>query len=171
MVSSYERLREEVLQADAEDPTRPYNPQNLKYLDAVIREGLRMGMSTPTRFPRVVPKGGWSYGGYFLPDHTLVGCQPHTLHFDPAVFPEPFAFQPERWLDNPTTEMQRNWIPFLLGQRGCLARNLAQLELQLALQAIAREDLLRGATACGETIKIYEWFSSKVVGDRLQVMW
>jgi cytochrome P450 len=167
----YERLREEVLQADAQDPSRSYNPQSLKYLDAVVREGLRLGMSTPTRFPRIVPKGGWSFAGCYLPEGTQVGCQPHTLHYDPLVFPEPFMFQPERWLDSPTAEMQRNWIPFLLGQRGCLARNLAQFELQLALQAVAREDLLKGATACGRSIEIYEWFSSKVVGDRLQVLW
>jgi cytochrome P450 len=167
----YERLREEVLQADAQDPSRSYNPQSLKYLHAIVLEGLRLGMSTPTRFPRVVPKGGWSFAGYYLPEGRQVGCQPHTLHYDPSVFPEPFTFQPERWLDSPTAEMQRNWIPFLLGQRGCLARNLAQLELQLALQAIVREDLLKGATACEKSIEIYEWFSSKVVGDRLQVMW
>ncbi|KAM0721926.1 hypothetical protein Q7P37_002851 [Cladosporium fusiforme] len=167
----YNRLREDVARADAADPSSSYNLQNLKYLDAVIREGLRMGMSTPTRIPRVVPPGGWSFHGYYFPEGTTVGCQPYTLHFKPTVFSDPFAFKPERWLNNPSAEMQRDWIPFSLGQRGCLARNLAQSELKIALRAIASEDLLSGATSLGDSIEIYDWFNSKLVGDRLDLLW
>lgn len=171
MTIRYNRLREEVARADAADPSSSYNLQNLKYLDAVVREGLRMGMSTPTRIPRVVPQGGWSFHGYWFPEGTTVGCQPYTLHFNPSVFPDPFTFKPERWLEGPSQDMQRDWIPFSLGQRGCLARNLAQSELQIALRAIAREDLLGGATALGDGIEIYDWFNSKLVGERLDLIW
>lgn len=170
-VSSYKRLREEILQADAQDPSLSYNPQNLKYLDAVIREGLRMGMSTPTRLPRIVPKVGWTYAGHYLPAGTMVGCQLYTLHFNPSVFPEPFAFKPERWLDGPSAGMQRDWIPFSLGLRACLARNLAQIELLLAIREVVRQDLLDGAKALREELEVYEWFSSRVVGERLELVW
>lgn len=170
-LARYKRLRTEVAKADAADPTLSYNPQNVKYLDAVIREGLRMGMSTPTRIPRVVPQGGWSFGGHYFPEGTMVGCQPNTLHFNPSVFPDPLAFKPDRWLDVSSPEMQRDWIPFSLGQRACLARNLAQSELQIAVLAIVREDLLSGATALDNSIEIYEWFNSKLVGDRLDLVW
>lgn len=67
--------------------------------------------------------------------------------------------------------MQRDWIPFSLGQRACLARNLAQSELQIAIRAVARENLLNGATAVGDNIEIYDWFNSKLVGDRLDLVW
>lgn len=167
----YKRLRDEVLKADAEDPTHSYNLQSLKYLDAVVREGLRMGMSTPTRIPRVVPEHGWIFNGHHLPGGTQVGCQPYTLHFNPAVFPEPFAFKPERWLDSPTAEMHRDWIAFSLGSRACLARNLAQTELLLAIRAVAREGILEGATALGEDIEIHEWFNSALEGGKLELIW
>jgi cytochrome P450 len=166
----YKRLQEEISQADSEDPTLSYNPQNLKYLDAVIREGLRMGMSTPTRIPRVVPQNGWSFAGFYLPAGTVVGCQLHTLHFNPSTFPEPFAFKPERWLD-PTPEMQRDWIPFSLGARRCLARDLAQFELLLAVREVVRQDLLGGARAIGGELKMYEWFNSKLIRERLELVW
>lgn len=167
----YQRLREEVTRADAADSSLSFNLQNLDYLNAVIREGLRMGMSTPTRIPRVVPLGGWYFRDYYIPEGSTVGCQPYTLHLNPAVFPDPFAFKPERWLDEPSPEMQRDWIPFSLGQRACLARNLAQSELQIAIRAVAREDLLNGATAVGDNVEIYDWFNSKLVGDRLDLVW
>lgn len=167
----YKRLRDEVLNADAEDPTHPYNLQSLKYLDAVVHEGLRMGMSTPTRIPRVVPEGGFFFSGYHIPGGTQVGCQPYTLHFNPAVFPEPFAFKPERWLHSPTAEMLRDWIAFSIGPRQCLARNLAQAELLLALRAVARDGLLEGATALGEEIEIHEWFNSALKGGKLELTW
>lgn len=130
-----------------------------------------MGMSTPTRIPRVVPQCGWSFASYYLPEGTMVGCQPHTLHFNPAVFPEPFAFKPERWLHSPTAEMQRDWIPFSLGARGCLAKNLAQTELQLAIREVARQDVLKGATSLCEDVEVYEWFNSGLVGGKLELLW
>jgi len=130
-----------------------------------------MGMSTPTRLPRIVPETGWTYAGHYLPTGTMVGCQLFTLHFNPSVFPEPFAFKPERWLEGPSIEMQRDWIPFSLGVRACLARNLAQLELLLAIREIVRQDLLSGAKPLGEEFESYEWFSSKLVGERLELVW
>ncbi|KAL8949002.1 MAG: hypothetical protein Q9222_004858 [Ikaeria aurantiellina] len=41
---------------------------DLVYLDAVINEGLRLCNPIPGGLPRVVPKGGGVYNGYFLPE-------------------------------------------------------------------------------------------------------
>jgi cytochrome P450 len=172
----YEHLKQEVAEADAEEPSGSYNVQSLRYLDAVVREGLRISMANPTRFPRVVPKGGWTFSStagqtYHFSEHTMVSCQPYTLHHNPAIFPEPFEFRPERWLEDPTPEMQRDAFPFGLGARQCIARNLAQFELLLAVRAIARESLLDGAKAVGERIEIKEWFNSVVVGEKVELVW
>lgn len=128
-------------------------------------------MSTPTRLPRVVPASGWTFDNHYFPAGTIVGCQLHTLHFNPAVFPDPFEFKPERWLNDPSTEMQRDWIPFSLGARGCLARGLAMEELRTAVCEIVRQDVLRGARAVGDGIEMLEWFNSKLVGERLDIVW
>lgn len=172
--SSYAQLREEITAAD--NKGSDYNPQSLTYLDAVIREGLRIAMANPTRLPRVVPPGGFNFTAndgkqYYMPAGTLVGLQIYTLHFNPVVFPDPFAFNPNRWLKDPTPEMQRDFIPFGLGTRQCIARNLATQELFLAVRAIARHDVLKGAKAVGESIEILEWFNSRVKGESIQLIW
>lgn len=135
-------------------------------------------MANPSRFPRLVPPTGHIFTcaetqrAYALPAGTLVGLQPYTLHHNPAVFPDPFAFKPERWLDGAaTSEMQRDSIPFGLGARMCIARNLAMQELFLATRALVSEDVFRGAKAVGERIEIVQWFNSKVVGEKIEVQW
>ena len=42
--------------------------KHLTYLEAVINEGLRICNPVPGGFPRVVPKGGDTYAGYFVPE-------------------------------------------------------------------------------------------------------
>lgn len=74
----HQKLRDEVLKADAEDST--YILQSLRYLDAVVKEGLRLAMANPVRFPRVVPPQGFNFEAcdgrtYFLPGGTQVGMQ------------------------------------------------------------------------------------------------
>ncbi|KAK5134312.1 hypothetical protein LTR08_006741 [Meristemomyces frigidus] len=171
---SYAKLRKEIAEADAKDPS--YNPQSLRYLDAVVREGLRVSMANPTRFPRMVPPQGFSFEAsngqhFFIPAGTQVGLQPFTLHLNPKVFPDPLTFTPERWLDDVTPEMQRDWIPFGLGARQCIARNLASMELVLAVRAIARDNVLEGAQAVGEQIEMMEWFNSKIKGEKMELVW
>lgn len=136
-------------------------------------------MANPTRLPRVVPPSGWTFapsdpahGPYHFPAGTLVSCQIHTLHFNPTVFVSPLEFKPERWLDdNATPEMQRDFIPFGLGARQCIARNLAMAELTLAGRAIVEEGVLEGAEAVGEKVEIVEWFNSHVVGEKIELVW
>lgn len=133
-------------------------------------------MANPTRLPRTVPPRGFDFkdskgNAYHFPAGTQIGAQIYTLHTNPNVFPEPFAFKPERWLENPTPEMQRDWIPFSLGQRQCIARNLAMQELFLAIRAIARDNVLAGAKPVAEKVEILEWFNSKVIGERIELAW
>ncbi|KAK4986035.1 hypothetical protein LTR50_005558 [Elasticomyces elasticus] len=175
----YQSLRDEIRKADAED--KNYNPQSLPYLRAVMNEGLRLSMANPTRLPRVVPATGWSFHSpqddkqTYFPAGAVVGLQIYSLHHNPAVFPDPFRFLPDRWLAGSDAEtqrlMQRDFIPFGIGPRQCIARNLATAELYFAVRRIVREDVLKGAKAVGEKIEIMEWFNSKVVGEKIELFW
>ncbi|KAJ4394036.1 hypothetical protein N0V93_003253 [Gnomoniopsis smithogilvyi] len=172
----------------AKNDNAEYDPSTLPYLRACLRETLRLSMANPTRLPRVVPEGGWIYTpsadfsftgqilqvskSYFLPAGTLVSLQIHTLHHNPAVFPDPYEFRPERWLDSPPDQlekMSRNYIPFGLGSRQCIARNLAMMELNRSCAAILESDVLDGARNVGDRIEILEWFNSKVRGERIEI--
>jgi cytochrome P450 len=165
----YERLRREVNDNIASG-SNAQEAQALTYLNAVVKEGLRISMANPTRLPHVVPRGGWSFKDTHFPAGTLVGCSGYELHFNPVVFPSPRDFIPERWL-NPTEEMSKYWFAFGAGSRACIARNLATLELQFATERLARSNVLEGARVVQEKVEIYEWFNSKVKGERIELIW
>lgn len=191
-MSRYAKVKAEVLQAKKKDVG--YEPSLLPYLRGCLRETLRLSMANPTRLPRVVPKGGWVFtptAGFsfasqgragekkqqsqkpvFLPAGTLVSVQIHTMHHNPAVFTDPYDFKPERWVESPPERlerMNRDLIPFSLGSRGCIARNLAMMELHTACAAILESEVLDGATNVGDKIEILEWFNSKVRGERIEI--
>lgn len=168
----YRKLRQEILDADAAET---HNLQSLKYLDAVTREGLRLARANPTRFPRVVPSQGWTFPSssgrqYYFPAGTSVAVAPGIMHFNAEVFEDPKTFSPERWLD-PSPEMQRDLIPFNVGPRQCIARNMAQYELLVMISEIARSNLLEGAQGVGDEITVIEWFNSRVVGGKIELQW
>lgn len=185
-------MKTEVLQAKQNDAG--YDPSSLPYLRCCIRETLRLSMANPTRLPRVVPEGGWvftptagfSFAGqgpsgqtqqqlqrsYYLPAGTLVSVQIHTMHHNPAVFTDPYDFKPERWLESSPGQlekMNRDFMPFSLGSRACIARNLAMMELNMSCAAILESEVLDGATNVGDEIEILEWFNSKVRGERIEI--
>ncbi|OAL03398.1 cytochrome P450 [Phaeosphaeriaceae sp. SRC1lsM3a] len=165
----YERLKQEVNDniargSDAQDA------QALPYLNAVVKEALRISMANPTRLPHVVPNGGWAFKSTFFPAGSIVGCAGYELHFNNDVFPAATEFVPERWLDA-TEEMSKYWFAFGAGSRACIARNLATLELQFATERLARSNVLEGAKAVQENVEIYEWFNSKVRGEAIDLRW
>jgi cytochrome P450 len=162
----YKKLREEILAANPSFD----DLQSLPYLRGVVKEGLRLSMANPSRLPRVVPASGWTFKGTYFPAGTVVGVQPFSLHFNPEVFENPHEFKPERW-ENPSEEMLRDAIPFGLGARQCIARNLATVELYCGTERIARTDALSGAKTLKDKVEILEWFNSKVVGERIDIVW
>jgi hypothetical protein len=95
----------------------------LPYLDAVVKEGLRCFPPIPMSFPRYVPTGGRSIDGFWVPEGTIVSCQPYTLHKDEAIFPRALEFVPERWLERKgTKEREDIFFAFSKGSRGCLGK-------------------------------------------------
>jgi hypothetical protein len=86
------------------------------------------------------------------------------------VFEDPFQFRPERW-QNATEKMIRDAIPFGLGTRQCIARNLATMELYCAVQRLVEADVLNGSRCCAGGIDILEWFNSKVIGEKIDLQW
>lgn len=164
--SRYARLREEVRSNALQDPS------SLPYLSAIVKEVLRLSMANPTRLPRVVPLSGWTFKDRVFPPGTIVGCSAYALHLDPAIFPNPHAFEPERWLEgNATPEMQKSWFAFGAGSRACIARNLAMTELLMTAQRIAKSGVLEGAKCVQDEVQLYEWFNSRVKGEVVEVVW
>lgn len=103
------------------------------YLTATIQETLRRRPVLPNAEPRLVNKpaeiGGWSYE----PGVCLIASA-YLLHHDRDIYPDPYAFRPERFLDeSPGTY---TWIPFGGGRRRCIGASFATLEMKIVLRAV-----------------------------------
>ncbi|KAJ5090176.1 cytochrome P450 [Penicillium argentinense] len=107
--------------------------RQLPYLTAVIKEGLRMSVVIPGRLPRVVPPEGVKYKGLFIPGGTSVSSTIYSMHHNPAVFPEPYWFNPDRWLAEDSIELEKYNVAFSKGTRSCIGMNLAYLEIYTTL--------------------------------------
>ncbi|KAL8920142.1 MAG: hypothetical protein Q9172_004624 [Xanthocarpia lactea] len=142
--------------------------QQLPYLSGVVKEGFRLA-PVNARLPRVVPRSGWHYGGHYLPSGTMVGIASTQLFFDPDVYEDPDTFRPQRWA-KPSREMERDLVPFSVGSRQCIARNLATAELFMAVKQVAESDVLRGSKSVVDKIETYEWFNLRVKGNRIDLL-
>ena len=111
------------------------NFDKLPYLDAVVTEGLRCFPAIPMSLPRYVPPGGRTIDGFFLPGGATVSCQAYSVHkLDAAVFPDPEAFQPERWLaPKGDAERKKLFFAFANGGRGCVGKQYVSLPFPFIL--------------------------------------
>ncbi|CAO2653514.1 Nn.00g029250.m01.CDS01 [Neocucurbitaria sp. VM-36] len=107
----------------------------LKYLNAVITESLRMFPPFAGASPRVVPKGGALIAGCVIPENTTVGIWHWSMSRCPSFFHLADEFHPERWLDEPPfmNDQKQASQPFAVGPRNCIGMNLAYVELRLVL--------------------------------------
>jgi cytochrome P450 len=99
-------------------------PDKLRFLEAVIMEGLRCFPPIPMSLPRYVPAGGRVIDGYFVPGGVVVSSQAYSVHLlNPDVFPNPERFDPTRWLDDEgDAERKRMQFAFSTGGRGCVGK-------------------------------------------------
>jgi hypothetical protein len=103
------------------------------YLTATVHEILRRKPPLPGIIPRLVKKPIEIGGVRYQPGVRLLGSS-YLVHHDPSIYPDPYAFRPERFLeDAPGTY---TWIPFGGGRRRCLGKAIAELEIKCVLRAI-----------------------------------
>ena len=103
------------------------------YVTATVHEVLRRRPVLPNAEPRLVKReveiGGWT----FPPDVCLI-ANAYLLHHDADVYPDPYAFRPERFVgEKPGTY---TWIPFGGGRRRCIGAAFASLEMRAVLGAV-----------------------------------
>jgi cytochrome P450 len=113
-----------------------------EYLTAVIYEILRHKPVLPFAQVAVVKQPVEIGGVHYQPGVALVATA-HLLHHDPAIYPEPRAFRPERFIERPPSTY--TWIPFGGGRRRCLGASFAQLEMKIVLRAVLERCALRPA--------------------------
>ncbi|XP_055336980.1 cytochrome P450 2J4-like [Paramacrobiotus metropolitanus] len=103
----------------------------LVYTEAVILETLRKYPLIPFAVPHMCTQTT-KLGDYTIPQGTQVMLHLFSIHHDPALFPEPERFLPERFLgaDGRLT-VPEQFVPFSAGRRSCIGEQLARKELFL----------------------------------------
>lgn len=108
--------------------------RKLPYLQAVIKEGLRIFPPVTGFMSKEVPPGGDTIKGLYLPEKTTIGWSSFGLMRNEKVWGDDAkVFRPERWLEGSPEEIQRRELDvemvFGYGKYQCLGKNIAYMEL------------------------------------------
>lgn len=111
--------------------------EHLPYLSAVVLEGLRISNGVSHRACRASPDLALDFHGQTIPAGTPVSMTSLLLHDNPDIFPDPYRFDPDRWLEEKAClRLQRYLVPFGKGTRMCLGMNLAMAEIYLTFASV-----------------------------------
>ncbi|KAH8784862.1 cytochrome P450 [Hyaloscypha sp. PMI_1271] len=146
------RLNTELSTAFAEGklsfPVTWKQSQSLPYLDAVIKEALRLHPAVGLPLERLVPAPGLQLpNGPSLPAGTIIGASPWIIHRDESIFgAEANEFNPDRWLrkeGEAETQfkaraggMVRATFTFGAGSRTCIGKNVSLLEIYKVMPSL-----------------------------------
>ena len=127
------RLRSELTKgAEDGDLMSNLTLKSLPYLEACIKEGLRMGNEVSGRLARLDPVKPIAYKSYTFPPGTVISMSMRDMHLDPNCHPDPLTYKPDRFLDPAMCKQsERFFAPFGQGTRSCVGRDLAMLEMTM----------------------------------------
>jgi cytochrome P450 len=115
--------------------------EELPYLNAVMKECLRLQAISTSRLEVVCPLEVLRYKDWVIEPGTPVGMSlRHVLH-NPKIYPDPHAFKPERWLDEfgrIDILKDKYYVPFHRGHRMCLGYNFATTMMLMTLAGVFR---------------------------------
>ncbi|TGO13465.1 hypothetical protein BTUL_0069g00320 [Botrytis tulipae] len=148
--NTYQKLRDEVETAAREgrvsDPVTFKEAQKLPYLQAVLKEGLRVHPAVGMGLQRIVPAEGTTIANQFIPGGSTVGINAYVAHQNTSVWgSDADQWRPERWLEieeqGRGAEVEKYFMSFGMGSRTCIGKNISLLEMnKLVPQLVRRFD-------------------------------
>ncbi len=119
------------------------------YADAVVQETLRLRPPIPL-VARMVVGEPFELGRHTIPVGTLIAPCIYLVHRRPELYPDPYAFRPERFLEQPPETY--SWLPFGGGSRRCIGASFAVLEMSTVLRTVAGSLRLKPSAAAPERV-------------------
>ncbi|XP_060518378.1 cytochrome P450 4d2-like [Cylas formicarius] len=111
---------------------------DLKYLDMVCKEGLRMYPSVPFVMRKVEEE--FVLDGITIPRDTILTVLIFMLHYDPDIYPNPEEFIPERFsVENQMKRGPYDYVPFSAGARNCVGQKFAIYEIKTTIIKIIQK--------------------------------
>lgn len=132
---------------------------------------------------REVLPGGLEIEGHYFPAGTVIGTPHYAIHHNDAYYPEPFTFDPSRWMEASDTThasiqlAQSAFCPFSTGPRGCVGKTMAYAEMNILLARVTwlydmrlkeGSTMWEGHPTLGfgrgrkDEFQLYEWFAARV---------
>ncbi|KAF5289900.1 hypothetical protein FQA39_LY14962 [Lamprigera yunnana] len=128
---------DEILGDDMQRSLKLQDIQSMKYLDAVIKESLRL--YPPVPFIGRVVSEEFEFDGKLIPKGVSLLLNIHGIHHNPNLYPDPESFKPERFLDETNnTRPKYAFLPFSSGVRNCIGQKFAMLEMKYVLCTLLR---------------------------------
>jgi cytochrome P450 len=127
-----QRITDELERTTGGGPPRADQLSRLEYLDAAIRESLRLRTVLP--FVVRLTKTAFTAGGRDYPPGVVLCPCNHLVHRREDLYPEPGRFRPERFLER--RYAAHEWFPFGGGARMCLGMAFALYEMRIVLSTV-----------------------------------
>lgn len=127
--------------------------RELKYLEAVIKEALRLYPPGPT-FGRKVTEDV-VISGYEVPAGTDIWLNVKAIHMDPEIFPNPERFDPQRFMDEGSLPAFA-FAAFSLGPRNCIGQNFGLLEEKILLSHVLRQFTVKSLVPAEDLVLNFE---------------
>jgi cytochrome P450 len=134
-----DRLRAELAGVAHNRPITAEDLPRLEYLDATIKEVLRMRPVIPTVARKLTAP--MKLGKWDLPAGVLVAPAINVIHRRPDLYPEPESFKPERFLGK--KQDPYTYFPFGGGTRRCIGMAFALYEMKIVLATVLRRTKLK----------------------------
>ncbi|KAJ9606533.1 Cytochrome p-450 [Cladophialophora chaetospira] len=171
--SAYEKLVAEIDEAEKTGKLSNFISYEeclrLPYLQAVLKEAMRLHPGVAYPLERYVPVEGATICGVELPGGTNVSVTAPVIHMDKTVYGEDAeSFRPERWLEAEPEHlklMERSFLTFGAGTRTCIGKNISILEMGKFVPQILRHFDLEWASALLEwkTEAVWFWKQSGII--------
>nr|WKR34925.1 cytochrome P450 CYP4G354 [Monolepta hieroglyphica] len=138
-----ERVYAELKEIFADDINRTItfnDTMEMKYLERVILETLRMYPPVPLIARKVNEDVKLTTGGYIIPSGTTVVIGQFLIHRNEKYWKDPLKFDPDNFLPERCQERPYySFIPFSAGPRSCVGRKYAMLKLKVLLADVVRK--------------------------------
>jgi cytochrome P450 len=128
------KIRAELARVFGDGPIDPRRTGELRYLDACIKESMRLTPILPA-ISRPVP-ATLELRGHVIPAGCDLWLAPSLTHMRPDLWDRPERFMPERFLGNPPPTAQ--YFPFGGGHRTCIGVAFATVEMRIIIAEVLR---------------------------------
>ncbi|CAI0558575.1 unnamed protein product [Linum tenue] len=116
LLKAYQELDKQV---GTQRPVNESDIPNLTYLQAIVKETLRLYPAAPLSGPREFTSDCVVGGGYHIPKGTQLITNIWKIQTDPRAWTEPLEFRPERFLGRTGGGLGSEYMPFGSGRRSC----------------------------------------------------